>query len=119
MVIVYVIVFQIGLISLPRSRFMVLLSSLMCSASLNFLLCQSCSLARISASSHWMGMACSVGMNSNAIVLVIISDCPLVFFQSGFKGPARFAHIRAATIALHPIYHTFDFSLGYSLLYFH
>ncbi len=54
MVIVYVIVFQIGLISLPRSKFMVLLSSLMCSASLNFLLCQSCSLARISASSHWM-----------------------------------------------------------------
>ncbi len=64
-------------------------------------------------------MACSIGMNSNAVVLVIISDCPLVFFQSGFKSPACFSHIRAATLALHPIYHTFDFFLGYSLLYFH
>ncbi len=115
MVIVYVIVFQIGLISLPRSKFMVLLSSLMCSASLNFLMPvlffgENLSFFPLD------GMACSIGMNSNAFVLVIISDCPLVFFQSGFKSPARFAHIRAATLALHPIYHTFDFFYLFSQL---
>ena len=64
-------------------------------------------------------VACVVGVDSNTVVLVIISDCSFVFFQSGFQSSTSLTHIGTTAFTLYSVDYSLDSLLWYLLLDLH